>query len=83
MLFYNRILECNICHFYFFEDAKVQYQPYVCNGCHNASLRTISLTDFKIILVKDNTYRVVSKLSYNESFLLLESSGLNGKFGSL
>ena len=99
MLFYDRISEgegtdanrtgldtskeCNICHFYFFTDRNFLYQPHVCNGCHYASLSTISLTDFKTISVKDNTYRVVSNLPYNEIYHLIESSSLNNKFGFL
>ena len=99
MLFYDRISEgegtdanrtgldtskeCNICHFYFFTDRNFLYQPHVYNGCHYASLSTISLTDFKTISVKDNTYRVVSNLPYNEIYHLIESSSLNNKFGFL
>ena len=78
MLFYDRISEsegidanhnglgtskeCNICHFYFFKDRNFLYQPLVCNGCRNTSLRAISLTDIKIIPVKGKTYRVVNNL---------------------
>ena len=89
MLFYNRILEpegidanrtgldtskeCNICHFYFFKDRDFLYQPRVCNGCHDASLRAVSLTDFKIISVKGyDSYRVIGNLLHNESYHLLE-----------
>ena len=88
MVFYDRILEsegidanrsglntskeCNICHFYFFKGRNFLYQPHLCNGCNDASLRAISLTNFKVISVKGNTYRVASNLSYNASFLLLE-----------
>ena len=99
MLFYNRISESegidanrtgldtskerNNHHFCFFKDRNFLYQPHACNGCHDTSLRAIWLTYFKIILVKDNTYRVVSNLLYNESYRLVESSSLNDKFGSL
>ena len=63
--------ECNICHFYFFKEKSFPYQPRVCNGCNDASLRAISLTDFTIISVKGNIYRVVSNLSYNESYCFI------------
>ena len=57
--------ESSICHFYFFKDRNLLYQSHVCNGGHDASLRAILLRDFKIILVKNNTYRVISNLPYN------------------
>ena len=89
MLFYNRMLEpegidvnrtgldtskvCSICHFYFFKDRDFLYQLRVCNGCHDASLRAISLTDFKVISIKGyDSYRVIGNLLYNESYHLLE-----------
>ena len=27
--------ECIICHFCYFLDKRLKFQPYVCNGCHN------------------------------------------------
>ena len=75
--------ECNIGHFYFFKDRNFLYQPLVCNGCHNASVHAISLTDIKIIPVKGKTCKVVSNLLYSESYCLLESSSLIDKFGTL
>ena len=99
MLFYDRISEwegidenrtgletskqCSICHFYFFKDRNFLYQLHVCNGCHDASLRAILLRDFKIILVKNNAYRVISNLPSNKSYCLVELSSLNDRFGLL
>lgn len=37
--------ECNICHVYL----NFLYQRLVCNGCHDALLRAISLTNIKIV----------------------------------
>ena len=41
--------ECNICHVYFFKNINFLYQRLVCNGCHDALLRAISLTNIKIV----------------------------------
>ena len=81
MLYYNKILkseeideqgtdlgiskECDICHFYFFKNRNFLYQPYVCNGCHDISLRAIKVTDIKIITIKGVHYRVVSNKTYD------------------
>ena len=75
--------QCEICHFYFFKSRNFNYQPYVCNECHGASLGAQSLTDFKIVTIKKGTYRVVSNISYNENTRLLETSGLTEKIGYL
>ena len=78
--------ECDICHFYFFKNRNFLYQPYgsaLCNGCHDISLRAISLTDIKIMLVTGVHYRVVSDKTYDECYRLLESSILRDKFGFL
>ena len=99
MLYYNKILksegidedrtgwriskECDICYFYLFKNRNFLYQPYVCNGCHDISLRAITLTDIKIITVNSVYDRVVSNKTYDECCHLLESNSLTDKFGSL
>ena len=27
--------ECNICHYWHFLDENFNYEPYLCNGCHD------------------------------------------------
>ena len=75
--------ECNVFHFYFFKDKNFLYQPLVCNECHYALLSAVLLTNFKIILVKGKSYRVVSNLLHDENYHLLESSSSIDKFWSL
>ena len=36
----------------------IKYQPYVCNGCHDLSLKIMELSDFFIFNVGGNDYRV-------------------------
>ena len=71
--------QCEICYFYFLKNWNFNYQPYVCNESHGASLRSQSLADFKIVTIKKGTYRVVSNISYNEITRLLETSDLMTK----
>ena len=98
MLYYDKILksegideprtgldiskECDICHFYFFRNRNFLYQPYVCNECHDISLRAITLADIKIITVKGLQYRVVSNKTYDECYHFLESNSSTDKSGS-
>ena len=31
----NASKECDICHYWYFEDIGFKYEPYLCNGCHD------------------------------------------------
>ena len=31
----NLSKECNICHYWYFKDIGFNYEPYLCNGCHD------------------------------------------------
>ena len=42
---------------YYFKD-NFDYQPYVCNDCHDFSMTVIDLSDFFILNFKGNDYRV-------------------------
>ena len=54
--------QCDVCHFHFFKNSNLSYKPYICDGCHDAALRTQAITDIKIITIKSGTYRVVSNI---------------------
>ena len=58
MISYENIIEyntskegakCMVCNHYYFKN-KFDYQPYVCNECHNFSLTVMDLSDFFIII---------------------------------
>ena len=44
----DRSAECMICHYWYFKDIGIKYQPYVCNGCHDFSMTVQNLRDFSI-----------------------------------
>ena len=50
--------ECSLCKFCYFLDKKFDYGPYLCNGCHDMSLKAISMKNLAIIKHNENTYRV-------------------------
>ena len=33
--------KCTLCKFYYFLDKNFSYGPYLCNGCHDMSLKAI------------------------------------------
>ena len=66
MISYKRIKVCNTnkegvkcmaCKYYCFK-GKFDYQPYVCNDCHDFSMTVMDLTDFLILKIKDADYRI-------------------------
>ena len=39
----------NICHFWYLLDKGLKFQPYVCSGCHDVLMMSISLSDIAIL----------------------------------
>ena len=50
-------VKCMVCGYYCFKD-KFDYQPYVCNKCHDFSMTAINLSDFFIMNIKGVDYSV-------------------------
>ena len=44
-------VKCMICNHYYFKD-NFNYQPYVCNKCHDFSMTVMDLSDFFILNIK-------------------------------
>ena len=56
----NRLVsrECWLCHYWYFLDKNFNYQKYYCDGCHDMSIKTISINNLAIVYSKGNAYRV-------------------------
>ena len=50
--------ECNICHYWYFLDKNLNYEQYLCNGCHDLMLKAMSFKNVAIVSIKGNDYRV-------------------------
>ena len=46
--------ECDICHYWYFKN----YEPYLCNGCHDSMQKAMSFNNVAIVYVKANVYRI-------------------------
>ena len=76
----NNSRECSLCHFWYFVDKNFNYGPYRCNGCHDMSMKVVSLKNLAIIYSKGNAYRVhFAFKSKNDATKLLNNSNLNNK----
>ena len=68
---------CMICNHYYFKDSFI-YQTYVCNKCHDFSMAVMNLTDFFILNIKNNNYRVyISNIDKKESIIIFKKSNLD------
>ena len=75
----NASKERDICHYWYFLDKKVKYEPYLCNGCHDLTRKTINCNDVAITSVKGSNYRInfwYETISIMNNFNLNEKSGL-------
>ena len=89
MLYYDRIdvseridvvktgasKECNFCHYWYFLNYILKFQPNVCNRCHDLLMVSISLNDIAVLNMKDSDYHcIISLISINEAINLLQNT---------
>ena len=48
-----------ICQYWYFKDIGYEYEPYVCNQCHDLSMMVYDLNDFMLLNVKGIDYRCI------------------------
>ena len=54
----NASKEYEICHYWYFVDKKFNYEPYLCNSCHDLMQKAMNFNDVAIVSIKGNDYRV-------------------------
>ena len=63
-------VKCMMCNRYYFKD-NFDDQPYVCNKCHDFSMTVMDLSDFYVLNIKNNEYRVyISGLDKKEAMII-------------
>ena len=76
--------ECNICHYWYFLDENFNYEPYLCNGCHDLMEKAMSFNYVAIVSIKGNYYRIhFLYMSKHDAIVLMANSNLNDKNGIL
>ena len=67
-----------------FLDKSFNYDPYLCNGCHDLMQKAMSFKNVAIVSIKGNDYRVhFWYMSKNDTITLMTNSDLNDKNGVL
>ena len=76
--------EYDICHYWYFLDKNLNFEPYLCNGCHDLMQKAMNFNDVAIVSIKGNDYRIhFWYMSKNEAISIMHNSNLNKKAGLL
>ena len=80
----NASKECDIFHYRYFLDKNFNYEPYLCNGCHDLMRKAMIFNDVAIVSIKGSDYRIhFWYMSKNEAINLMNNFSLNEKTGPL
>ena len=80
----NSSKECDICHYWYFLDKNFNYEPYLCDGCHDLMQKAMNFNNVAIVSIKGNDYRIhVWYMSKDDAINIMNNSSLNEKAGSL
>ena len=75
---------CSLCKFYYFLNKNFNYQMYLCDRCHDMSMKANSMQNLAIFYHKGNAYRVYFVfMSKNDAFNLIKNSNIIDKKGML
>ena len=71
-------------HYWYFLDKNFNYEPYVCNGCHDLMLKAMSFKNVAIVSIKGNDYRIhFWYMSKKDAIVIMTNSNLSDKNGVL
>ena len=80
----NVLRESNICHYWYFREVGLQYENYLCNGCHDLMQKAMSFNNIAIVYVKGSAYRInFWYMSKDNAINIMNGSNLIDKRGVL
>ena len=75
----NASKECGICHYCYFSDKNFNYEPYLCNGCHDLMQKAMNFNDLAIVSIKGNDCRIHFWYRIKNDAVLMNNSSFNKK----
>ena len=76
--------ECWMCHFWFYLDKNFDYENNLCNGCHEMSVKAVSMNNLAVVYVGGNAYRLnFAFLSKSDAVNLIKNAVIMDKRGTL
>ena len=77
-------LKSIICHYWYFSDKGLKFQPSVWDGCHDALMMFVNLNDITIFnICSVDCQCMIARINNNETMNLLRITDLSVKSGSL
>ena len=72
--------ECMICHYRYFKDTGYEFEPYVCNSCHDILMMAYEFENIEILNVKGVDYRCfLWNITRNDAINRLSNSKLHDR----
>ena len=72
--------DCDICHYRCFLGEGFTFQLDACNGCHEALMMSMNLSDIAILYIHRANYRcIISKVSKSDAVNLMQNIDLSEK----
>ena len=76
--------KCSLCQYYYFLNKNFNYQRHLCDGCHDMSVKALSMKNLTTIYHNGYAYRVnYLFMSKNDAFNLIKNSIIIDKRGTL
>ena len=76
--------ECSLCKFHYFLDKNFKYESYLCDGCYDLFMKTVSTQDLTIINHNGNYYRVIfAFMTKKDAYNLIKNAIIMGEKGTL
>ena len=76
--------ECDICHYWYFEDIGFKYEKYLYNGCHDLMQKAMSFNNVAVVYVKGSAYKInLCYMSKDDAINIMKNSNLVDKMGVL
>ena len=80
----NASKECDIYYYWYFLNKNFNYEPYLCNGCHDLLQKAMNFNDVAITSIKGNDYRIhFCYMSKDDAISIMNNPSLNEKAGLL
>ena len=68
----SKLKECDICHYWYFSNKGFEFQPNVCNRCHDLLMMSMKLSDITILNIKIAGYCcIIRKIRKSEAINLM------------
>ena len=76
----NLSKEYDICHYWYFKDIGLKYEPYLCNGCHDLMQKAMGFNNTTIVYINRSAYRIhFWHMSKDDAVNIVNSSILHNK----